>query len=130
MSIDDDRHQEPSGWRPQGIDVSEPSCCCMMTMGKQGKHMSDTIELLEAIGRDASLRHASAEELTNMLAQAQAPEALTAAVASGDSSGLAEELGHKPMYSPQSSQTGHEEELDPDADEGPQQDPVPDDGEP
>ncbi|MFC4525567.1 hypothetical protein ISN76_00300 [Dyella halodurans] len=81
--------------------------------------MQDTIELLEAIGRDASLRHASADELTSMLAQAQAPEALTAAVASGDSSRLAEELGHKPMYSPQSSQTGHEDDELDDADEDP-----------
>jgi hypothetical protein len=91
--------------------------------------MQDTIELLEAIGRDASLRHASADELTNMLAQAQASEALTAAVASGDSSRLAEELGHKPMYSPQSSQTGHEDDELDDADEDPYPAPDPDDGE-
>ncbi len=90
--------------------------------------MQDTIELLEAIGRDASLRHASADELTTMLAQAQASEALTAAVASGDSSRLAEELGHKPMYSPQSSQTGHEDDELDDADEDPHPAPDPDDG--
>jgi hypothetical protein len=77
---------------------------------KQGKHMSDTIELLETIGRDASLRHASAEELTAQLEQVQASTALKAAVASGDSSRLSEELGHKPMRTPQASQTGLEDE--------------------
>jgi hypothetical protein len=71
--------------------------------------MLDTIELLEAIGRDASLRHASAEELTNMLEQAQASVALTAAVASGDSSRLSEEFGHKAMYAPQDSQAFFDE---------------------
>jgi hypothetical protein len=71
---------------------------------KQGKHMLDTIELLEAIGQDASLRHASAEELTNMLEQAQASVTLKAAAASGDSSRLSEELGHKAMFTPQISQ--------------------------
>jgi hypothetical protein len=78
---------------------------------KQGIHMSDTIELLEAIGRDASLRHASADELTSKLEQAQASEALKAAVATGDSSQLAGELGNKPMYTPQISQApGHEDD--------------------
>ncbi|RUL75915.1 hypothetical protein [Dyella choica] len=55
--------------------------------------MTDTIDLLEAIGQDASLRHASTEDLGKMLAQAQASDALTAAVASGDSSLLSEEFG-------------------------------------
>lgn len=73
--------------------------------------MTDTIELLEAIGRDASLRHASAEELTKVLEQAQASEALTTAVASGDSMLLSRELGHKPMLPPQISQVpGHEDD--------------------
>jgi hypothetical protein len=71
--------------------------------------MLDTIELLEAIGRDASLRHASTEELTNMLEQAQASVALTAAAASGDSSRLSEELGRKAMFTPQISQTFFDE---------------------
>ncbi|GLQ88330.1 hypothetical protein [Dyella flagellata] len=55
--------------------------------------MTDTIDLLEAIGQDASLRHASAEDLGKVLAQAQASEALTAAVASGDSTRLSAEFG-------------------------------------
>ena len=66
--------------------------------------MLDTIELLEAIGQDATLRHASAEELTNILERAQASVALTAAAASGDSSRLSEGLGHKAMFTPQISQ--------------------------
>ena len=73
--------------------------------------MSDTIELLEAIGRDASLRHASSEELTNVLQQARASEALTAAVASGDSTLLFAELGHKVNLEPQATQSpGYEED--------------------
>jgi hypothetical protein len=78
--------------------------------------MPDTIELLEAIGQDASLRYASTEALTAALEQAQASENLMAAVASGDSSRLSKELGHGHMHSPQSSQTGHEDE-EPDNDE-------------
>ena len=78
---------------------------------KQGKHVPDTIELLEAIGKDASLRHASVAELTNVLEQAQASGALTAAVVSGDSARLSEEFGHKPMHAPQVSQApGHDDD--------------------
>jgi hypothetical protein len=73
--------------------------------------MTDTIDLLEAIGRDASLRHASPEELTKTLEQAQASEALTAAVASGDCSHLSKELGNREIAPPQSTQMpGFEEE--------------------
>ncbi len=75
--------------------------------------MPDTIELLDTIGRDASLRHASAEQLSNMLEQAQASEALTAAAAHGDSSLLFAELGQQKNLPPQSSQSpSHEEEED------------------
>lgn len=84
---------------------------------KQGKHMTDTIELLEVIGRDASLRHASVEELTKVLEQAQASEALTAAVASGDSMRLSQEFGHKPMAPPQSTQIPGYEEDEPEQDD-------------
>jgi hypothetical protein len=68
------------------------------------KHMSDTIELLEVIGRDASLRYASAEDLVRALEQAQASDALAAAAVSGDISELVAELGPKPMNVPQISQ--------------------------
>ena len=75
--------------------------------------MTDTLELLEAIGRDASLRHASDEELSHLLEQAQASEALTAAAASGDVSLLLQELGLKQNLSPQVTQNpGHEEEQE------------------
>ncbi|MBM7127316.1 hypothetical protein ACFFJT_18525 [Dyella flava] len=92
--------------------------------------MTDTIELLEAIGRDASLRHASAAELTSMLEQAHASEALTAAVACGDSARLSEELGHRPMHLPQITQgPGHEEDESDDGDnEEPHHPPAPDQG--
>jgi hypothetical protein len=64
----------------------------------------DTIEMLEAIGRDATLRHASTQELTTFLEQANASEALTTAVASGDTVKLCSELGLKRMFIPMISQ--------------------------
>jgi hypothetical protein len=57
--------------------------------------MSKTIELLELIGQDASLRHASQEDLAQALEALNASEGLKVAVASGDKSHLGEELGHK-----------------------------------
>ncbi|KRE97824.1 hypothetical protein ASG87_14970 [Frateuria sp. Soil773] len=79
--------------------------------------MSDTIELLEAIGRDASLRYASAEELAGVLAQAQASEALASAVAQGDSALLAVELGQRSLDPPQISQFPGHEDDEPEQDE-------------
>lgn len=83
--------------------------------------MSDTIELLNAIGQDATLRRASADELADKLEQAGASEALRAAVMFGDSSRLAEEFGHKPMYAPQITQSpgNEDDESDQDGDEDP-----------
>lgn len=74
--------------------------------------MTDTIELLEAIGRDSSLRHASSEELARVLEQAKASEALKAAAAAGDRSILSVELGQQqPYQAPQITQMpAHEEE--------------------
>lgn len=73
--------------------------------------MSDTIDLLEAIGSDGTLRNASTEHLSRVLANANASDALMGAVASGDKSKLFDELGDKPMYMPQISQSpGHEED--------------------
>jgi len=57
--------------------------------------MSKTIELLERIGQDASLRHASREDLAQALGELNASEGLKVAAASGDKSRLGEELGHK-----------------------------------
>lgn len=58
-------------------------------------YMSDTIELLEAIGRDASLRHASAQSLAQALAGMDANAGLKLAAASGDRSHLVQEFGNK-----------------------------------
>jgi hypothetical protein len=75
--------------------------------------MRDTIDILDNIGRDASLRHASAESLAGVLQQAQASQHLKMAVASGDRTLLSGEFGDKTMYMPQVSQVpGHEEEQD------------------
>ncbi|MEW9624157.1 hypothetical protein [Rhodanobacter geophilus] len=54
--------------------------------------MADTIELLEAIGSDASLRYAQADQLEAALEQAQASAELTAAAARGDGTPLRKEL--------------------------------------
>jgi hypothetical protein len=88
--------------------------------------MMDTIELLEAIGRDASLRHASTEELSDMLEQAQASGALKAAAASGDRMLLSGELGNKPLQPPQTTLgPAHEDEPEQDEDDEPLDDPMP-----
>lgn len=90
--------------------------------------MSDTIDLLETIGRNASLRHASAEELSNMLELAQASKALMSAAVRGDSSLLSAELGNKPMQAPQITQSpGHEDdESEQDVEDEPDYSPAPD----
>lgn len=73
--------------------------------------MRDTIELLEAIGHDASLRHASPDELMQVLDEAEASEGLRQSVASGDAAALVRELGLRAMHTEQSTHTaGHEEE--------------------
>jgi hypothetical protein len=95
--------------------------------------MTDTIEWLETIGKNAALRHASAEELAHTLAQTDASDALKAAAIGGDSSLLAAELGPKPMrVDHHSNAPGHEEEQ-PDHDHGehdPSHSPNPDHGNP
>lgn len=53
----------------------------------------DTIELLETIGRDASLRRAGRESLVHALDEMGANEGLKMAAASGDRSHLGQELG-------------------------------------
>jgi hypothetical protein len=94
--------------------------------------MSDTIDLLEAIGKNASLRHASGPELADALAQAEASEALKAAAMAGDSSLLSVELGEKPMIVNHDVHSGwkhdeEEEELD-QGDENTDPSPKPDKG--
>lgn len=79
--------------------------------GLSGQNMTDTIELLSIIGQDATLRHASVEDLGAALDQAHASETLKAAVAARDSSLLARELGNKPRTEPQISHLpGHDSE--------------------
>lgn len=94
--------------------------------------MADTIGLLEAIGQNAALRHASEEDLARTLEQADASEAFKAAVMSGDSSHLSAELGHKPMHSTHVTQGGGHEDDEPDHDDDDDSDhpSKPDHGEP
>lgn len=67
--------------------------------------MADTIELLEAIGCDASLRHASAQALAAVLENAKASLALTTAVVTGDPGRLKDELDYMDPVLNQASQT-------------------------
>ncbi len=85
--------------------------------------MSDTIDLLTAIGENAALRHASAEELGRTPEYAEASEALKAAMMSGDRSRVAAEFGIKPMRAPQITQSPGREDEDPDNREVPAQSP-------
>lgn len=82
--------------------------------------MSNTIELLETIGRDASLRHASSTDLSQALNGLQASEALKQAAISGDDGHLAKELGQRDVKSPNhvtnSVGGGHDEDHDHDQD--------------
>lgn len=57
--------------------------------------MTDTIDLLETIGRNASLRHASYKELERALELMHASDSLRQAAASGESGCLRTELGLK-----------------------------------
>lgn len=86
--------------------------------------MTDTMDWLEAIGQDATLRHASADELNATLEAAEASEALMAAVASGDSGWLSQELGKRVMHVTQSSQTFPEGDEPEREDEGEPLDPA------
>lgn len=98
---------------------------------KKGKHMADTIEWLEIIGKSAILRRAATEELAHTLTQTDASDALKAAIMSGDRSPLSAELGHNPMKVDHSSNgTGHEEEPDHDDENAPAQPPKPDQDKP
>ncbi|UPG91742.1 hypothetical protein L2Y96_08245 [Luteibacter aegosomaticola] len=71
--------------------------------------MRDTVELLEAIGRDATLRHASQEELAHALDAAGASAGLRELAAHGDAAKLTEELGLEHMHVEHTSQTGGHE---------------------
>ncbi|MBE1161781.1 hypothetical protein [Dyella acidiphila] len=86
--------------------------------------MSKTIELLERIGQDASLRHASPEDLAQVLGELNASEGLKVAAASGDKDGLIHELGpkHHPMNPPNNPGHGGCDPCEDDPDNVPQHD--------
>lgn len=86
--------------------------------------MTDTIDLLETIGRNASLRHASPEEMARLLEQAQASAAMVAAAASGDGSMLSAEFGLQSNQTPQVIQMPAPDEDEP-AEEEPLDSPAP-----
>lgn len=87
--------------------------------------MSDTIELLESIGKSATLRHASAEQLAQVLERADASDALKAAVIAGDMSLLSVEFGphrtphveHSPHAPGHEEHPGHDRDHDHDDDD-------------
>ncbi|MDQ7995593.1 MAG: hypothetical protein AAGC76_07045 [Luteibacter sp.] len=95
--------------------------------------MHDTIDLLEAIGSNAALRHASPEELASLLEENDASQGLRDFSVSGDDTALTKELGLTKMHGEHHSQTGahegddddddhdhdhHDDEDDDDGDEG------------
>lgn len=80
--------------------------------------MHDTIDMLEAIGQDASLRYAEGETLANHGAIETASEALKSAILRGSRADLCAELGLQPMQSTQITQMPGREEEDPDQEEG------------
>jgi hypothetical protein len=67
--------------------------------------MLDTLEMLEAIGSDASLRYAPTVDLASALENAKAIEALTEAVVSGDTTRLRKDFGGSQMHAPQTTQS-------------------------
>lgn len=81
--------------------------------------MSNTIELLESIGRNASLRHASRESLVQLLEGMDANIGLKLAAASGDRSHLAQELGDKGNVVNHNAHDGGCDPGDDDAESGP-----------
>jgi hypothetical protein len=74
--------------------------------------MRDTVELLEAIGRDAYLRRASPEVLAVALRATDASPGLLELVARGDGGVLTTELGLVDRYVEHRSQTGAFEDED------------------
>ena len=75
--------------------------------------MKDTIDLLEAIGSDASLRHASGEGLARALDGLNASESLKQAMTHGDRGLLERELGYSRLSVAQTpTQTGFEEDFE------------------
>ena len=87
--------------------------------------MRDTIELLEAIGQDAGLRHACGGMLATDEALDGASEALKSAIRDGDSAAVYAEFGARGMQLIQGSMSpGREDEPDEDGDEPDPRDPA------
>lgn len=80
--------------------------------------MTDTIELLETIGGDASLRHASGDEFARILAGMDASEALKQAAAAGDHTYLAQEPGFERLVTPNRAENVSQTVPDDEDDEG------------
>jgi hypothetical protein len=83
--------------------------------------MSNTIELLEVIGRDASLRHATGDDLAQALDAMGAGESLKRAAASGDRGPLAQEFGSGDVKVNHNVNNGGCEPGDDDAEDAPDQ---------
>jgi hypothetical protein len=79
--------------------------------------MSDTVELLETIGRDASLRWASPDDLMRALDELNASEGLRVAVASGEKGSLLQELGQAGKENPVVNHNTPDGGCDPDMDD-------------
>jgi len=91
--------------------------------------MRDTIDMLEAIGEDASLRHAFGGMLATEEALDGASEALKAAIRDGDTAAVYAEFGARGMQLVQGTMSpGREEEPDEDGDEPDPRDPAAPDG--
>ncbi|SFS16731.1 hypothetical protein SAMN05216570_3369 [Dyella sp. OK004] len=72
--------------------------------------MSDVIEFLEKMGRDAQLRHASSEDMELALDDAQIDAPLSSAILARDISALYDLLQLQPMFATQM-EPGEEEEA-------------------
>jgi len=75
--------------------------------------MSDSIDLLEAVGRDASLRRLPPDELARRLKAAGATEVLASAAAQRDSTLLGQEFGIRVMGKPNHGNGGYTDEPAP-----------------
>lgn len=89
-----------------------------------GTMMTDSIDLLEAVGRDASLRHLPPDELARRLKAAGASEELAGAVVERSSALLSKEFGTRVTQEPQVGFFPYREEP-----EAPQEAPTPEEEE-
>lgn len=75
--------------------------------------MSDSIDYLEAVGRDASLRRLPPDELAQRLRDAGASEVMASAAAQRDGRLLVQEFGTRAMHEPNLVDHGFEVEVPP-----------------